>query len=167
MTRARLKKYDNGRARKVRHREKADRLLLECGVRDYGAVGETGNGGGAAVMTVSADHRLQQNGRRDPGQMLLWDQPVTIATAEKVAAPAPEVPVREPIEPEQVAEPSVELSAPKLPTPKVTPAAALPSWVQRSPAPRPSDFTWPGFIKGCGIGVAAAAALLLIYALIS
>lgn len=141
MNSARLKKYDTGRLQKSRHREKTGKILLECGVGEYlsDVEAEEDRDAGVAVMTVPAQKTKPTNGDAKTPQMLLWDQPVALAT-------------------------------PTEPADKI----AKPQSVAASPAPTPTDsepkleeqFTILGLLKGCAIGLAMAAILLLIYVLI-
>lgn len=149
MTSSRRKKYHLGRAQKSRHREQAGRVLLECGVNDY-LTEPAGAEGGAAVMTVPANRTEAVDDQRPMAQMHLWNQPVSVAPEPVREAPAP---VSSGDVDSQVSE--ARTSAPVI------------SWATSRPDRGPEDqLTLRGIIKGCGIGLAAAAAMALIYVLI-
>jgi hypothetical protein len=155
MTSTQLRKYDFGRAQKNRRRERADRVLLECGVDELLSEPEGPDeiDGDLAVVTVPAEHSRTNGGNGTKHQMLLWDQPV------------PVMPAADP----QVAPPPTAARSVSVAEPARVPQAALRRlpMEQRSPAPSRADaFTAWGFLKGCGMGLAAAGLLLLIYVLV-
>lgn len=151
MNSTRLRKYDTGRSRKSRHLDKASKLLLECGVNEYlsGLEPDVDGDAGAAVMTVPASKTRTRNGNGKTPQMLLWDQPVAVAAFPEPEAPAAPQPARGPSEqsePERIVHRTRSLRDPE--------------GADHEP------FSLLGFLKGCGIGLATAAALLAIYLLI-
>jgi hypothetical protein len=158
MNNTRLRKHDLGRAQKSRHRQKADKLLLECGVNDFLAAGETrtNSNGDYAVITVPANPSRTRDGNGTKAQMLLWDQPAPVAAAPEPTAAATRPPV--PAPPETRAPQAAVVS-------DATPSRSQWRWIGRGSA-RPDRFTLVGFLKGCGIGLATAATLFLIYVLI-
>ena len=155
MTGAQLRKYDTGRSRKSRYRDKAGRLLLECGVSEYraGLESDVDNETGPAVMTISAPKTRTTNGNAQTAQLLLWDQPVEVSASTEPADTA--------------ARESTDMRTEEAGT-QVGPVRTAPTVPPSlGPRHRPGDqFTLLGVVKGCGIGLATAAALLLIYALI-
>ncbi|MFH0981607.1 MAG: hypothetical protein V2A79_08720 [Planctomycetota bacterium] len=155
MNNTRLKRCDLGRSRKSRHRERADRVLLECGVSEYTARWEPEDNGGAGrtAMTAPADTVASRGANGRMVQMHLWDQPVRspVPTATVFAAVPPAV------------------EAPRGPNAPQTVTVGTRVTLPTSPGPKPGPknrFTLRGFLKGCSIGLATAAALLLIYRLI-
>jgi hypothetical protein len=79
-------------------------------------------------------------------QMMLFDQPVTVKLAGPAAPKAPEPAEVQPVPP-----------APRTLRPVPTPS---------SPVRRVDEFTMHGLLKGCGIGLATAAALLIAYLIV-
>ena len=155
MTRTQLRKYDTGRSRKSRHRKKAGKLLLECGVSEYQVSLErdTDSDAGPAVLTVPARRARTTNGNTPTAQMLLWDHPVEVPVSTGPAGTAAPEPTDARAE-ESGAQVGTVPSGPTVPR-------------SLGPRYRPDDqLTLLGVLKGCGIGLAMAAALLLIYVLI-
>jgi len=154
MTSSRLRKYNLGRSQKSRHQEKTGKLLLECGVNDYLANQEREHDeGGVAVMTVPANRVDPTEANGNMAQMHLWNQPVNVSTAP-VAQAATAVPSGE--------TPS-ESREPRMNTVVTSEAAPTALGSERNVEDR---VTVVGVLKGCGMGLAAAAALVLIYVLI-
>ena len=155
MRSARLKKYDTGRARKSRHREKADRLLVECGMGDYLAGGERqATGGDVAVMTLSAPETRPAGNGSKASQMLLWDQPVKVApSAASRVSSSPDAP------PKPDERPTTKAN------PVQNPGAFLPPHARQ--VVEREEVTLLGLLKGMGVGLAVAVVLLGVYLLIS
>lgn len=172
MTRTKARKSHLGRSRKDRRRQQADKLLLECGVSDYlsGVRSIAPVNGCPVVVTIPATAKATPADEERMTQMLLWDQPVKV----RISADQPELHAS-PLERQPD---SSEPPTPAVSQPAATPEAAsgaepaedypvLRIAVARTEArSREPSFTLRGFVRGCGFGLATAAALLLIYVLI-
>jgi hypothetical protein len=150
MHKAYLNKYQNGKSQTIQARERAEGATHHSRVRDY--LDEMDSAPIEQSPVVVTIPPARNKHAAPMAQMMLFDQPVTVKLAEpREAAPSAA---------------SVQ---------KVQPAVGTgltPRIVRMSDAPAArtvegNELTVSGLLKGCGLGLASAAALLLAYLVIT
>jgi hypothetical protein len=154
MSKAYLNKYENGKSQTHHARERANGMMHHSRVREYFDDLEPAPSESAPVIITVPPKSVRNSDSRQPmAQMMLFDQPVTVKLPEPVTVPV-------------AVAPSANPSAPSPARSTLRPPRQWPG--RTSPSPNCSEeFTLRGLLRGCGLGLATAAALLLMYLVVA